>query len=495
MSEAPAGAAPPADGPREVPFHWALLPVLALVGFLCLVLVVLPRIDPDYAGTGHLPLIAAATVAALVARAFGHRWDAIEDGIVEAIRMSMRAILILLVIGMLMGTWLASGIVPALIHWGLMLLTPAYFLPTACAVCSAVSLVSGSSWSTAGTVGLAMIGIGNAMGIDPAMTAGAVVSGAYFGDKLSPMSDTTNLAPAMAGTDLFTHIRHQVKTTGPAWVLAMIGYAWLSAGASKAADAESVAAIQATIDAAFHPGIVHALTPLVVVALVLRRVPALPTLLFGVGLGALVAWLVEGASAPAVLSAAMTGYQAATGDPVVDELLTRGGMSSMGDTVFLVLCAMSFGGVMEHTGMLRTLAERLLRLAKTAGTLIMTTVLTSVGINVVAADQYIAIVVPGRMYAGAYRRMGLHPKNLSRAIEDGGTITSPLVPWNTCGAFMAGTLMVPTGAYFAYAFLNLLNPLISIAYGLLGWTIAPLEDEASPPAERADAQGSTPSPQ
>ena len=493
MSEGPSGAAPPADGPREVPFYWALLPVLALVAFLCLVLVVLPRIDPDYSGTGHLPLIGAATVAALVARMHGYHWDEIEHGIVEAIRMSMRAILILLVIGMLMGTWLASGIVPALIHWGLMLLTPAFFLPTACAVCSVVSLVSGSSWSTAGTVGLAMIGIGNAMGIEPAMTAGAVVSGAYFGDKLSPMSDTTNLAPAMAGTDLFTHIRHQVKTTGPAWVLAMIGYAWLSAGVSKTANAESVAAIQSTIEGAFHPGVFHALTPLLVVALVLRRVPALPTLLFGVGLGALVAWLVEGASAPAVLSAAMTGYKAATGDPVVDELLTRGGMSSMGDTVFLVLCAMSFGGVMEHTGMLKTLAERLLRLAKSAGTLIMTTVLTSVGINVVAADQYIAIVVPGRMYAGAYRRMGLHPKNLSRAIEDGGTITSPLVPWNTCGAFMAGTLMVPTGAYFAYAFLNLLNPLISIVYGLLGWSVAPLEEEATPAVNlQGDGDASSP---
>jgi NhaC family Na+:H+ antiporter len=484
MSEGAAGAAPPA-GTREIPFLWALVPVLALVGFLCLVIVVLPRLDPDYSGTGHFPLACAATIGALVARMHGWRWDDLEEGIIEAIRMSMRAILILLVIGMLMGTWLASGIVPALIHWGLMLLTPAYFLPTACAVCSAVSLVSGSSWSTAGTVGLAMIGIGNAMGIDPAMTAGAVVSGAYFGDKLSPMSDTTNLAPAMAGTDLFTHIRHQVLTTGPAWVLAMVGYAWLSSGVSKSADADSVAAIQSTIEAAFHPGVLHALAPLVVVALVLRRVPALPTLLFGVLLGAIVAWVVEGASVPAVLSSAMSGYKAATGDPVVDELLSRGGMSSMGDTVTLVLCAMSFGGVMEHTGMLQTLAERLLRVAKTAGTLVVTTVLTSIGINVIAADQYIAIVVPGRMYAGAYRRMGLHPKNLSRAIEDGGTITSPLVPWNTCGAFMAGTLMVPTGAYFAYAFLNLLNPVISILYGLLGWSIAPLHDEPRPPEREA----------
>jgi NhaC family Na+:H+ antiporter len=480
----------PDPGAPEIPLTWALVPIVALVGLLSLVLLWLPRIEPGFEGTGHLPLVAAATVAALVAWRHGHAWSEIEDGIIHAIRMAMPAILILLVIGMLMGTWLAGGIVPALIDWGLMLLSPQLFLPTACAVCSVVSLVSGSSWSTAGTVGLAMIGIGNAMGVDPAMTAGAVVSGAYFGDKLSPMSDTTNLAPAMAGTDLFTHIRHQALTTGPAWVIAMIGYAVLSAGMSTEADPAAVAAIRSTIEASFHPGIIHLIAPLLVVGLVLRRTPALPALLLGVLIGAVVAVTVEDVSLPQVLVATMSGFTAQTGDPTVDELLSRGGMSSMANTVFLVLCAMSFGGVMERTGMLRTLAQRLLRLAKTTGSLIATTVLTSVGINVVAGDQYIAIVVPGRMYADAYREQGLHPKNLSRAIEDGGTITSPLIPWNTCGAFMAGTLMVPTGAYFAYAFLNLVNPLISILYGYLGWSIAKLDDPPAsatkPPRPRTD---------
>ena len=473
--------------PPPIPFGWALVPVVTLVGLLSVVLLVLPRIEPGFEGSGHLPLATAAAVGALVAWRHGHSFLDIEDGIVEAIRMSMRAILILLVIGMLMGTWLAGGIVPALIDWGLMLLSPKLFLPTACAVCSVVSLVSGSSWSTAGTVGLAMIGIGNAMGIDPAMTAGAVVSGAYFGDKLSPMSDTTNLAPAMAGTDLFTHIRHQVLTTGPAWVIAMVGYGVLSLGISADADPASVAAIQTTIEASFSPGIIHLIAPLLVVGLVLRRVPALPTLLLGVAIGAAVAVAVEGVSIPQVLVATLHGYQAHTGDAVVDELLSRGGMMSMSSTVLLVLCAMSFGGVMERTGMLRTLAERLLRLATSVGSLIATTVLTSIGINVVAGDQYIAIVVPGRMYANAYREQGLHPKNLSRAIEDGGTITSPLIPWNTCGAFMAGTLLVPTGAYFIYAFLNLVNPLISILYGFMGWTIAPLDATGT-----AQTDGTTP---
>jgi NhaC family Na+:H+ antiporter len=484
----PDPAEDPTAQPRPISIGWALVPVVTLVALLSTVLLWLPRMDPSFEGSGHLPLVIAAAVGGIIAWRHGWEFDSIESGIVDAIRMSMRAILILVVIGMLMGTWLAGGIVPALIDWGLMLLSPRVFLPTACAVCSVVSLVSGSSWSTAGTVGLAMIGIGNAMGIDPAMTAGAVVSGAYFGDKLSPMSDTTNLAPAMAGTDLFTHIRHQVRTTGPAWVIAMIGYGVLSAGISTTADAGSVAHIQTTIESSFHPGLVHLLAPLLVIGLVLRRVPALPTLLLGVLLGAVVAVAVEGASVGSVLVAAMSGYTADTGDPTVDELLSRGGMSSMASTVFLVLCAMSFGGVMERTGMLRTLAERLLRLAKSTGSLIATTVLTSIGINVVAGDQYIAIVVPGRMYADAYAEQGLHPKNLSRAIEDGGTITSPLIPWNTCGAFMAGTLMVPTGAYFIYAFLNLVNPLISILYGFTGWSIAPADppDGARDPGPAPD---------
>ena len=487
----------PADGrPLEIPVGWALVPVVALVALLCTVLIVLPRVEPGFEGSGHLPLLAAAAVAAGVAHRFGHDWASLELAVIEAIRLAMRAILILLVIGMLIGTWLAGGIVPALIHWGLLLLSPSWFLPTACAVCSIVSLVSGSSWSTAGTVGLAMIGIGSAMGIDPAMTAGAVVSGAYFGDKLSPLSDTTNLAPAMAGTELFVHIRHQALTTGPAWVLAMIGYAILGLTLDPNTQAVAMGGIGQTIEAHFHPGPLHLLPPVVVVGLVLRKRPALPVLLLGVVLGALVAITAEGATVGDALRSAMSGYQASTGDPAVDELLSRGGMSSMASTVFLVLCAMSFGGIMEGTGMLQVLAARLLKMATTTGSLVATTVLTALGINVVAGDQYISIVVPGRMYAATYRERGLHPKNLSRALEDGGTITSPLIPWNTCGAFMAATLMVPTGAYFAYAFLNLVNPLLSILYGVMGWTIAPaaVSPAAVPPGSATEREASPPSP-
>jgi NhaC family Na+:H+ antiporter len=479
----------PSDDPAEqdgepIPGLVALVPVLALVVLLALFILVLPAYFPGYEGTGHLPLMLSASVAALVAWSYGWSWAALEDGIARAIRMSMSAVLILLVIGMLMGTWLAGGIVPALIDWGLSLLSPSYFLPTVCLVCSAVSLVSGSSWSTAGTVGIAMVGIGGALGVDPAMTAGAVISGAYFGDKLSPMSDTTNLAPAMAGTTLFEHVRHMFFTTAPSWVIAMIVYVVLSLGSEATVDAAEVLAIQETIRAQFDPGLIHVVPLVVVIGLVLARRPALPTLLLGALLGAVLA-LYRGATPPMVIGAAMSGFKASTGQAAVDELLSRGGLLDMGSTVILIFCAMSFGGVMERTGMLRTLAAQLLKLATSTGRLVAVTIATAVGINIVAGDQYISIVVPGRMYAEAYRERGLHPKNLSRALEDGGTLTSPLVPWNTCGAFMAGTLMVSTGAYLPYAVLNLVNPIIGILYGFLGITIARLpskpSSDASPP--------------
>lgn len=470
-------ATEPDDGePRPIPALFALVPVLALMGLLALVILIVPRWTPGFTGTGHLPLVLAGAVAAIVARAHGHRWPALERGIVAAIGLATGAILILCVIGVLMGTWIAGGVVPALIHWGLELLAPSYFLPTACAVCSAVSLVSGSSWSTAGTVGLALVGVGSALGVDPAMTAGAVVSGAYFGDKLSPMSDTTNLAPAMAGTDLFSHVRHMVWTTLPSWLIAMLLYTGLSLGSTVTPEAGSVAAIQAAIATQFDPGVLHLVPVVLVIVLVVRKVPALPSLALGAFLGGVLAMGVEGASLGEVLSAAMKGYKSSSGDAAVDELLTRGGLESMESTVLLILCAMTFGGVMESTGMLQTLAGQLLKLVRSARSLIATTVLTSVGINIVAADQYISIVVPGRMFASAYRDRGLHPKNLSRALEDGGTLTSPLVPWNTCGAFMAATLMVSTTAYLPYAFLNYINPVIAIGYAIFGVSIARLPE-------------------
>jgi NhaC family Na+:H+ antiporter len=450
-----------------IPFAWALVPVIALIALLAGTIIILE-------GSGHIPLVLGACVAGLVAWAHGYRWEEIQDGILNAINLALGAVLILLTIGVLMGTWLASGIVPALIAWGLELLSPSFFLPASCAVCSVVSLVSGSSWSTAGTVGLALIGVGNAMDIDPAMTAGAVISGAYFGDKLSPMSDTTNLAPAMAGTDLFSHIRHMLWSTGPSWVLAMIGFSIVGAGLESTADPGSIAAITEVLETQFHPGLIHLVVPAVVGVMVGFRFPALPTLLTGALLGGVLAGI-QGAPIQDVLASAMSGYAPDTGSAQVDELLARGGMSSMANTVLLVLCAMSFGGIMERTGQLKTLARKTLAAAKSTGSLIAATILTSIGVNVLAADQYLAVVVPGRMYAHEFAERGLDPKNLSRALEDGGTITSPLIPWNTCGAFMSSTLGVATLAYLPWCFLNLVNPIIGALLGFTGLSIVHLD--------------------
>jgi NhaC family Na+:H+ antiporter len=460
--------------PVPIPFVWTLVPVLALIALLAGTIIVL-------GGSGHMPLVLAACVAGLVAWAHGYDWAHLQAGIIKAINLALVAILILITIGILMGTWLAAGIVPALIAWGLELLSPSWFLPASCAVCSIVSLVSGSSWSTAGTVGLAMIGVGNAMGIDPAMTAGAVISGAYFGDKLSPMSDTTNLAPAMAGTDLFTHVRHMLWTTLPSWVLAMIGFTIVGSGLEGAADPGTIAAITDVLESEYHPGLMHLVVPVIVAVMVGFRLAALPTLLTGALLGGVLA-AVQGVALEDVLAAAVTGYVPHTGSAEVDELLARGGMNSMASTVLLVLCAMSFGGIMEHTGQLKTLASKSLAAAKSTGSLIAATILTAIGVNILAADQYLAIVVPGRMYAPEYAERGLAPQNLSRALEDGGTITSPLVPWNTCGAFMASTLGVATLEYLPWCFLNLLNPIVGMVLGFTGWSIIRIATPADAPA-------------
>lgn len=470
------------DSPRNreepIPLWAALIPVVSLITFLALFILILPKQFPGFEGTGHLPLVCASAVAALVASAFGYKWRALQEGILSAIHVAMGAILILLVIGCLMGTWLASGIVPAFIDWGLRLMQPSFFLPATCAVCSIVSLVSGSSWSTAGTIGLALIGVGSAMGIPNAWTAGAVISGAYFGDKLSPLSDTTNLAPAMAGAELFDHIRHMVWTTTPAWVIAMIIYTFMGLRIDAVSSTEQIADVHEVLVTNFRPSIVHLSVPIVVGILVIRKTPALPALALGAALGGVLG-VARGVGLDVILQAAMDGFAPATGNEAVDELLARGGMSSMSGTVLLILCAMVFGGVMERSGMLRVLASSLLSAAKSNGSLIASTVLTATAVNLLAADQYISVVVPGRMYAPEYQARGLHPKNLSRALEDGGTITSPLIPWNTCGAFMSTTLGVATGAYLPFAFLNLLNPIIGIIYGFTGFTIERIDKPES----------------
>jgi NhaC family Na+:H+ antiporter len=471
------------SGPTSSVALWvALIPVVFLVAVLWLSVVHYQ----SWELTAHIPLVLATAVACLVALRLGYSWSELEEGMFHGIGLATKAILILMVIGILVATWIQAGIVPTMIAYGLDVLSPRVFLPAACLICAFVSLASGSSWSTAATVGLALVGVGEGLGIPRPMIAGAIISGAYFGDKMSPLSDTTNLAPAMVGADLFEHIRHMALTTGPSLIIALVGFSFLGWGFDGAVNAEQISELRLVLEQGFmiHPLLLAA--PLLVVGAVVLRLPALPSLGAGALLGAAVARWVQGASIPAIIQAGYQGFASQTGHEFVDGLLSRGGLSSMLSTVALIMCAMCFGGVMERAGLLQALARGILRLARGTGGLVVATIATCVGMNILAAEQYLAIVVPGRMFRRSYVERGLAPVNLSRALEDSATLTSVLIPWNTCGAFMIATLGLAPWTYVPYCFLNLVNPFVSAFYGFTGLTMRRL-----PPGAELDDTGSS----
>lgn len=457
---------------KRKPMVWeALIPVAALILFLAVTII-------KYDGSPHIPLMFAAVVAAIMAKRVGYKWDEIEKGVINSIGMSMQAIIILIIIGTVIGSWILSGTVPAMIYYGLKILSPGIFLAATCVICSIVSLATGSSWTTAGTVGVALLGVGRGLGIPAPMIAGAIISGAYFGDKMSPLSDTTNLAPAMAGTTLFEHVKHMLYTTGPSYVISLILYGILGLQfANKQLDYIQINKLLGALSNQFNINLFLLIPPIVVIILVVKKVPAIPGLFMGTILGAVFALIFQGKGIGDIVSVLNSGYVSETGFKAVDELLTRGGAQSMMYTVSLILCAMTFGGIMEKAGFLQVLAEKLLFWSKSTGSLVLTTIVSCVFANIIAGDQYLSIVVPGRMYKDEFAKRGLHPKNLSRCLEDSGTLTSALVPWNTCGAFMFGALGVHPFVFLPFAFLNIINPIISIIYGYTGFTMEKLSQE------------------
>lgn len=454
------------ENKRKVSPLIALVPILFLIGTLFYAIVILEK-DP------HIPLFTSAMFAALIGVVvIKAPWQEIEDRIIDTIKLSMIAILILMVIGMIIGTWILSGVVPTLIYYGLQIIAPQIFLLVAMIICSVVALATGSSWTTAGTIGVALMGIGMNLGIPQTMCAGAIISGAYFGDKMSPLSDTTNLAPAMAGSTLFEHIRHMFYTTVPSYIIAAILYVVLGfIFVEGNADTSAINQFNADLAANFNINPLLLLIPVITIALVIMKIPAIPGLFIGALLGGVAAMIFQGADLGGVIEALHYGIDMDTGNEGINELLNRGGLDSMMWTISLILCALTFGGVMEGTGMLSALVYQIMRIAKGTGGLVTATVLTAIGINILASDQYLAIVLPGRMYKESFDRLGLHPKNLSRCLEDSGTMTSPLVPWNTCGAFMIEALGVAPFGYQIFCFMNLLNPVISIIYGFTGFSM------------------------
>jgi NhaC family Na+:H+ antiporter len=469
---------PEEEKKRDISLLMALIPVGFLIAALSVYILMLRQ--PTSKDLPIIPIIFGIVVAAIVAALHGHSWKFVERSMIHGITLALNAMLILMAIGGLIGTWMLGGVVPSMIYYGLQLLSPGIFLVATLLICSIVSLGTGSSWSTAGTVGVALIAIGGGLGIPIPMVAGAVVSGAYFGDKMSPLSDTTNLAPAVAGTDLFTHVGHMVYTTTPGYIISLILYGLLGLQfASDHLDTSRLQSIFKVIEGNFTINPILLLAPVVVIALVVMRIPPLPAIFCGAALGGVFAMVFQGRTLADVINAAYyypSYFSISSGSEQLDKLLNNGGIIGMMETIALITCALSFGGIMERTGMLRTIASALLKRAKSTGSLVATTIFSCIAMNILAGDQYMAIVIPGRMYKSAYEERGLHPKNLSRALEDSGTLTSPLIPWNTCGAFMTATLGVSPLLYLPWAFVNLSNPITSIIYGYTGFTM----DKADP---------------
>ncbi|OBT08111.1 Na+/H+ antiporter NhaC [Shewanella sp. UCD-FRSSP16_17] len=468
----------------------ALAPVIALITMLGAAVYLFS--SDSSSGANQIALILAACIAILIGYKNGYSWNQMERGIIKSIGVATGALLILFTVGSLIGTWILAGTVPTMIYYGMQILHPQYFYAASCILCAVVAISIGSSWTVAGTIGIALIGIASAMGLDINITAGAIISGAYFGDKMSPLSDTTNLAPAVAGSNIFSHIKHMTWTTVPSIIIALIVFTFLGLSADVSSFNSELGGTLTLLENTYQPGL-HLLLPLLVVLfLANKKMPAFPTVIIGTLAGAICAAIfqfdnvITYVNDPQLLPviaiikgiwiAMFDGYVANTGDTVLDNLLSRGGMSSMVTTVWLILCAMAFGGVMEVTGLLARLLESIMNLVTGTSSLIITTLGVCIGANVITADQYIAIVLPGRMLKMEYQKRKLAPVNLSRSLEDSATVTSPLIPWNTCGAFMASTLGVATIAYLPYAIFNLVCPFISASYAYFNIKIEPLDE-------------------
>ncbi|GLQ14109.1 Na+/H+ antiporter NhaC [Psychrosphaera saromensis] len=457
----------------------ALIPVLFLVALLA-VSVSIYGSDSSF-GPNQIILIMSAGVASIIGLKNGLNWKQIEDAMIHGISVSMGAIFILLAVGSLIGTWLLSGTVPTLIYYGLQILNPDWFYVAACLLSAIVAMSIGSSWTTAATIGVALMGIANGIGADPAIAAGAVISGAYFGDKISPLSETTNLAPAVAGSDLFSHIRHMMWTTVPSFTITLVLFTILGFTEDRVGANVSIDSVQTIISANYHVSLFNLIPLVFLVVMALKKLPAFPSIFIGALIGALWGFIFQQelltkiADSSLVIdqisviwTAMFDGFSITTGDGVMDDLLSGGGMSSMLNTTWLIMTALMFGAVMEKVGLLAVFVQGILKKAKSTGSLITSTIFTAFGTNLITADQYMSIVMPGRMYKEEYERRGLDNVNLSRALEDGGTITSALIPWNTCGAYMAGVLLVSPLDYWQYAFFNLINPVMAIAFAYMG---------------------------
>ena len=439
----------------------------------------------------HVPMFIGVISAAVMALILGYRWEQIEQFMVTGISRAMPSIMILIVIGILIGVWIVAGVVPTMIYFGLKLLSPSIFLVAALLICSITSLATGTSWGTMGTMGLALIGIAHGLGIPAAAAAGAVISGAYFGDKMSPLSDTTNLAPAMSGTNVFSHIRFMMLPTTITYGICLIFFAVLSFRYSQGlgnASISSVEMISNGLKNNFNVNPLLLLPPIIVIIAVIKKIPALPGIVLGILSGAVLGMILQRGDCTLgdILNCGMNGFTSETGVASIDKLLSTGGINNMLFSVSLTIISMMFGGIMEFTHQLEVIVGKLTKIIKSGPALIIATELTCVASNITMPEQYISILIPGRMYAEAYRKAGIHPMSLSNALESAGTVTSPLIPWNTCAMFIASTLKIETYQYFKWAVFNYTMPIVTIIFAFLGITVTKMTSEQRSKADEGE---------
>lgn len=457
---------------KEFNFFLAMIPLTVMVITMLYAIVVLET-DP------HLPLIIGTITAAIVAVFSGFKFNDLEEMMYKGIRLALPAVVIIMLVGLIIGSWIGGGVVATMIYYGLMIISPQYFLVTICIICSIVSLAIGSSWSTMATIGVAGMGIGMSMGINPAMIAGAIISGSYFGDKMSPLSDTTNLAAGLTNTDLFVHIKHMLYTTVPGLIIALAAFFIIGINVigNSTASPEDIQIMMTSMSENFVISPWLLLVPGLVILCIILKITAVPALVIGVLLGIICALFVQGETLADSASYLMNGFVLESNNEMVDELFNRGGLMDMMYTVSMTIVAMTFAGILEYTGMLRAIMNQILKIAKGTFGIITATIVSCFATNATCSEQYISIVVPSRMFLRTYIENKLHSKNLSRSLEDGGTLTSVFIPWNTCGVFIYGTLGVAAWEYAPFAILNFTVPVIAIILAATGFGIAKISSE------------------
>ena len=458
---------------------------LSLVPFVSLILIMLPSVI-ILGADRQIPLIICIGITAFIGICvLGYSWADIEKAMIESNSAAMQANFIIMLVGCLMGVWMSGGIVPGLIYYGLKLFTPGMFLMALPIMCAIISISTGSAWTTAGTIGVSAMGVAAGLGIPFPIAAGAIITGAQFGDKLSPLSDSTNLAAGITGTGLFTHVRHMLWSTIPSFLIAVGAFAIIGTGYSEShVDDSQIRMICDVLQANFNITPWILLAPLSIIVIMILRVPAIPGMAIGTAIGVVFA-ITQGYDLGSIMKQMLYGFELTSGSDSVDKLLNRGGMQSMMYTISLVICALAFGGAVKRIGCLDVFIETILLSCRTRASIMIANIFICIGMNFLAADQYMSIVIPGQMFRETYKKLNLAPQNLSRLLEDAGTLTSGIVPWSTCGALYYSVLGVSAFVYFPFCFMSYLNPFISAVFAITGFKLTPL-DPSKPIRDRLE---------